>query len=193
MYRELKRLILEALTAHNIPSNDFAAVLRLIASELDGTSSPSSQLTVQAHGTNPFGPITLPEKPRTLYSQRPRGQGLEDFLRDVWKPWIDAKALTRPLLLKHDPGAYAALAREKNIGLVIPKKSELVDIEVSNVDLVREARRLLRSYERHSKLETSSQKHFDVQELRKARRLVAAANRRKRLARTENTPPTSLR
>jgi hypothetical protein len=54
-------------------------------------------------------PNSLPEQAPELYKNSPRHETILDFLRRVWKPWIDAGLLSRSDLRQLDPKAYTAV------------------------------------------------------------------------------------
>lgn len=55
--------------------------------------------------------IALPPRAPELYKNRPMGrkENIIAFLRRVWKPWMDARLLTRKKLKEYDKDAYAAV------------------------------------------------------------------------------------
>ena len=99
--------------------------------------------------------VALPKRPPALYSERHKrqdlvGLGIVEFLRAVWKPWIDAGILTRVALRHLDPSAEQALQNflrksELPSDLRLPKKSELLKKELAKLPAedVRAARRVI--------------------------------------------------
>jgi hypothetical protein len=81
--------------------------------------------------------IKLPEKPIREY--RPR-ESIIDYLQspEGFGPWLEAKALTRPLLKRLSPKAYMALAnwlrnnRQLPVGMSIPTKAEITEQNFAN-------------------------------------------------------------
>jgi hypothetical protein len=97
----------------------------------------------------------LPERPAREY--RPR-ESIIDYLRapDGFGPWLDAGALTRPLLRELSPKAYMALANwlrtnDLPADLYIPTKSDVVTARLEAVaggPVAAEKRALAASLER---------------------------------------------
>lgn len=93
----------------------------------------------------------LPDEAPELYvgnrGGKKGGENIVDFLRRVWKPWIEAGVLSRPDLRRLDPKADAAVnnwlrVHEFPDDIKIPKLSELNDLALGQPDVLREARRL---------------------------------------------------
>jgi len=99
--------------------------------------------------------ISLPKKAPALYAERHKrpdiaNLGIIDFLRAVWRPWIEARALTRVDLRRLDPSADRALQnflrKSKLPGdLHIPKKSEILRAQLEHMpaEKIRAARRAI--------------------------------------------------
>jgi hypothetical protein len=61
-------------------------------------------------------PTQLPAQAPQLYKERPRDESIVEFLRRVWRPWIEARLLSRADLRRFDPQAYTALYNWRQIG-----------------------------------------------------------------------------
>lgn len=82
--------------------------------------------------------LALPKKAPELYVGNrgggSAGENIVDFLRRVWKPWIDAGVLSRPDLKHLDPKAYEGIRNwtKRNPmppDLILASKSEAADAE----------------------------------------------------------------
>ncbi len=93
-----------------------------------------------------FKRAALPPKPEREYEPR---EDIIEYIQsaDGFGPWVEAKALTRPLMRDLSPKAYMALANwlRKNTlpeGLEIPTKKEIIDARLSDPEFVAQAQRV---------------------------------------------------
>ncbi len=99
---------------------------------------------------------SVPDKPKREF--QPRKDNIIEYLKspDGFGPWTEINALTRPLLGKLSPKAYVALANWlrhednilENVGLNIPKKSEMIAQSGITADTIKVAQRIARRSER---------------------------------------------
>lgn len=88
--------------------------------------------------------MALPEQAPQLYvgnrGGKKGGENIIDFLRRVWKPWMDAGVLTRPDLRRLDPKADAAVAnwlRQKPLpeDIALPQRHDQTNQALTSVGI----------------------------------------------------------
>ena len=100
--------------------------------------------------------MALPEQAPELYSNKRGGwkdrETIVDFLRRVWKPWIEAGVLTRPDLRRLDPKADRAIVNWMQTkgplptDLSIPTKSDIVSQRLENPENIKAAQRVVSAH-----------------------------------------------
>lgn len=98
----------------------------------------------------------LPDEAPELYSNKRGGwkdrETIVDFLRRVWKPWIEAGVLTRPDLRRLDPKADRAIVNWTQTkgalpaDLNIPTKSDIVSQRLENPENIKAAQRVVSAH-----------------------------------------------
>jgi hypothetical protein len=103
--RDIKTSITGVCSRHRLPIGNVKAAANTVV----------TVLLQEAHQTKQHHHKRLPKRPPELYAERPirkecgRRENVVEFLRRVWKPWMDVNALTRADLAKLDGGAYKAV------------------------------------------------------------------------------------
>jgi hypothetical protein len=125
------------------------AFARLVADSRRGADVSDSLALLRLH--HPPEALPLP-KPGELVRYRDRHQHLElaglnimDFLRKVWGPWLEARAVTRMALRTIDPSAAKGVANwllHKPVppDIYLPTQHEVID---STVEIMGSSERLL--------------------------------------------------
>lgn len=152
----LKEKFFEALTAEGIPGDAAQRIVLeyqlqskipdaldrgLIVSQvkLIYNALSISSVDAKAAALSADKPIRLGTPKEKYLASRGRNGSSEniiEFLKRVWISWIEAGALTRPVLRQNDPKAYQALLdflkrHELPSGWSIPSRSELVERDLA--------------------------------------------------------------
>lgn len=103
--RDITASIAGVCVRHRLPTGNVKAA----------AVTAAAMLLSEEHRTKRPRRKPLPKRPPEVYSERPirqdcgRRENIVEFLRRVWKPWMDANSITRANLGQLDPGAYKAV------------------------------------------------------------------------------------